>query len=174
MLPDSATHPHGQKPPLSFSAATGYCWQGHNPGILAASRPFAPMPQSQSAGWIASPISVFYSLFVVLLSESFELVKLAKFNIPINSLTYFIIKKESSRAISRVLSMPLVNCQLSTNDMSLSFIYSMSHPMAQAFYPPPYEPRPCCIAAQTFVNSGGQPSLGTVYMNLQPPAGTAQ
>ena len=44
--------------------------------------------------------------------------------------------------------------------MCLSFIYSMSHPMAQAFYPPPYEPRPCCIAAQTFVNSGGLPSVG--------------
>ena len=95
MLLDSATHPRGQKLPLSFSAATGYCWQGHNPGILATSRPFAPMPQNQSAGWIASPISVFCSLFVVLLSESFELVKLKKFNILINSLTYFIIKKKA-------------------------------------------------------------------------------
>ena len=41
--------------------------------------------------------------------------------------------------------------------MCLSFIYSMSRPMALAFYPPPHEPRPCCIAAQTFVNSGGLP-----------------
>ena len=31
----------------------------------------------------------------------------------------------------------IINCQLSTKNMSLSFIYSMSHPMAQAFYPPP-------------------------------------
>jgi len=27
--------------------------------------------------------------------------------------------------------------------------------MAQAFYPPPHESQPYCIAAQTFVNSGG-------------------
>ena len=52
------------------------------------------------------------------------------------------------------------NFQFSIKNMCLSFIYSMSHPMAQAFYPPPYEPRPCCIAAQTFVNSGGLPSVG--------------
>ena len=56
----------------------------------------------------------------------------------------------------------------------LPFIYAVSHPTAQAFYPPPHEPRLCCIAAQAFVDSDGPSSLGTVYLNLQPPAGTAR
>ena len=42
---------------------------------------------------------------------------------------------------------------------SLSFIYSMSHPMAPAFYPPSF-------------TRAGNPQT-TVYMNLQSPVGTA-
>ena len=56
---------------------------------------------------IDSVASKFFLFIVCLLvAKSKEPVKLEKFNIIDDTLTYFIIKKESSRAVSRVLYTP--------------------------------------------------------------------